>query len=81
MNIIVYLKKFIGIVNNGLTSRYFDRVYLLFLCARVTKWTGDINSIATTQHISHQWGTQANTHGIVSFQMNGFLLHPQCSLV
>lgn len=50
MNIIVYLKTFVGIVNNGLTSRYFDGVYLLFLCARTTKWTGEVNSITTPCH-------------------------------
>lgn len=32
--------------------------------------------LATTQHISHQWGTQATTHGIVSLQMNVFFIAP-----
>jgi len=50
MNIIVYWKQFIGIVNNGLTSRYFIRVYLFYLCARTTKKTCEVNSITTRCH-------------------------------
>jgi hypothetical protein len=50
MNIIVYWKQFVGTVNNGLNSWYFDRVILFFLCARTTKWTGEVNSITTPCH-------------------------------
>jgi len=32
--------------------------------------------LATTQRISHQWGTQATIHGIVSLQMNVFFIAP-----